>query len=117
MLSGGLVFAPLSLQCMEAVYVSRKWRTVAPISLLQAFVQSVHYIVLGRTQFTIIARVHACRRACICPLVASMHGGSIWQQEVAHTGTYQCIAGLRAAADQPIATSSDTCAGKLDLLH
>lgn len=37
--AGGLVFAPLSLPCMEAVYGSRKWRTLAPISVLQAFVQ------------------------------------------------------------------------------
>eukprot|EP00878_Enallax_costatus_P010858 GHUV01011338.1.p1 GENE.GHUV01011338.1~~GHUV01011338.1.p1 ORF type:complete len:433 (+),score=89.77 GHUV01011338.1:1260-2558(+) len=37
--TGGLVFAPLSLPCMEAVYGSRKWRTLAPISVLQAFVQ------------------------------------------------------------------------------
>ncbi|KAI8469348.1 MAG: DegP-type protease [Monoraphidium minutum] len=34
---GGLVFAPLSLPVLEAAYSARKWRTLAPVSVLAAF--------------------------------------------------------------------------------
>lgn len=34
---GGLVFVPLSLPVLEAAYSTRKWRTLAPVSVLSAF--------------------------------------------------------------------------------
>jgi len=33
------VFAPLSLPVLEAAYSTRKWRTLAPVSVLSAFQQ------------------------------------------------------------------------------
>jgi len=39
LIAGGLVFCPLSLPCLEAVFGSRKWRTLAPISVLSACAQ------------------------------------------------------------------------------
>lgn len=38
-ITGGLVFAPLSWPLLEAMYGARKWRTLAVVSILQAFQQ------------------------------------------------------------------------------
>jgi hypothetical protein len=37
LVTGGLVFAPLSLPCLEAVYGARKWRSLSPVAVLAAF--------------------------------------------------------------------------------
>lgn len=55
----------------------------------------------------------ACSRwPSVCTPVSALHGGRVRQQEVADAGAHQRVAGICAAANQPIAAGGHTCAGK-----
>lgn len=60
---GGLVFAPLSLPCLEAMYGPRKWRTLAPVAVLSACAGQ---------------KAHASQEVVLLVQVGGWGGGSGW---------------------------------------
>lgn len=53
------MFAPLSLPVLEAAYSTRKWRTLAPVSVLSAFQQQR---TSPEQQVVILVQVRGCSR-------------------------------------------------------